>query len=63
LLEPYVQDVIDRLLSNVGGDGFDLVADFAVPLPGIVIAEMLGVPRDDRSDCKRWTDAIVRATN
>jgi cytochrome P450 len=46
-------------------DGFvdrgtaDLVGDFAYPLPVIVIAEMLGVSRDDRATFKQWSDDMV----
>jgi cytochrome P450 len=37
----------------------DLCADFAVPLPIMVIAEMLGIPIADRDRFKRWSDAIL----
>jgi len=37
----------------------DLVEDFAVPLPATVIAEMLGVPANDRHKFHRWSNAIV----
>jgi len=33
----------------------DLIADFAVPLPVVVIAELLGVPAEDRDRLKRWS--------
>ena len=33
--------------------------DLAIPLPVIVIAEILGVPVADRDDFKRWSDGIV----
>ncbi len=39
----------------------DFVADFAVPLPVAVIAELLGVPTDRLLDFKRWSDAAVHA--
>ncbi len=35
--------------------------DLAIPLPVIVIAEILGVPVGDRDDFKRWSDGIVWA--
>jgi cytochrome P450 len=37
----------------------DLAADFAVPLPMLVIAEMLGIPAADRPQFQRWADAIL----
>ena len=39
----------------------DLVEALAVPIPMYVIAEMLGVSRSDRSDFKRWSDAMIEA--
>src|SRR5688572_32074026 len=45
------RELLDRV---VGRDTFDLAADFAVPLPMIVIAEMLGVPVEDRPRIARW---------
>jgi cytochrome P450 len=37
----------------------DVIADFAVPLPVTIIAEMLGVPAEDRATFKRWSDHLV----
>ena len=38
----------------------DVIADLAYPLPLIVIAEMIGVPREDREQFKRWSDDVIR---
>jgi cytochrome P450 len=43
------------------GSVADLVEALAVPVPMFVIAELLGVPRSDRSDFKRWSDALITA--
>jgi cytochrome P450 len=37
----------------------DLAADFSVPLPLMVIAEMLGVPTEDQPRFKRWSDVMM----
>lgn len=42
------------------GEG-DFVRLFAFPFPAIVIAILLGVPRDRRDDFGRWSDAIVNS--
>jgi cytochrome P450 len=47
----------------VGRGECELMADFAVPLPVIVIAELLGVPPQHQADFKRWSDAFVEAGN
>jgi cytochrome P450 len=44
-----VQAVIEELLDRLEGRAsFDLMADFAVPLPLYIITEMLGIPAPDR---------------
>ena len=37
----------------------DLAADFSVPLPMMVIAEMLGVPVEDRPRFTPWNDVML----
>ena len=37
----------------------DLVAEFAAPLPIVVICDLLGVPTGSRTDFRRWTDALL----
>lgn len=42
---------------------FDLVSSYTVPLPVIVIAELLGVEPDRVDDFKRWSNALVAIVN
>jgi cytochrome P450 len=61
-LEPRIASISSELLDAVIARGtaeFDLVADYAAPLPMMVIAEMLGIPSSDRARFKRWSDAIL----
>jgi cytochrome P450 len=37
----------------------DLIADYAFPLPTIVIAELLGIPPQDRYRFRNWSSALV----
>jgi len=61
-MKPRIEEIVAMLLDVVaGGEGFDLIASFAGPLPTIVIAEMLGVDPADRQDFKRWSDDGVMA--
>jgi cytochrome P450 len=39
----------------------DLMADLAYPLPVTVIAEMLGIPRDDQDQFHEWSNALARS--
>ncbi|GAA2212246.1 cytochrome P450 [Nonomuraea monospora] len=49
-------------LIDAAGQEFDLVADYALPLPARVICEMLGVPIDRYEQFLRWTELFL-ATN
>jgi cytochrome P450 len=60
-LEPAIRKVTQELLDDlVHREAPDLVRDFANPLPTIVIAELLGVPSEDRDQFKQWSNAIVQ---
>ncbi|MGA9400338.1 MAG: cytochrome P450, partial [Haladaptatus sp.] len=57
---PRIEELTEELLDDIEGDNrFDFVDRFAVPLPVIVIAELLGIPSDRRDQFKEWSDALV----
>ena len=58
-LQPRIEAILDARLSALGG-AFDLVADYAEPLPVTVIAELLGVPQAERANLRPWSAAIVK---
>ncbi|HET6793259.1 MAG TPA: cytochrome P450, partial [Acidimicrobiales bacterium] len=59
-LEPRVRQIAAELLAPLRrGEPLDIVADFAAPLPTIVIAELLGVPAEDAHDFRRWSEAVT----
>jgi hypothetical protein len=59
-LRARVEEVTDELLDGMAARGeVDVVRELAVPLPVIVIAEMLGIDAKDRDLFKRWSDALV----
>jgi cytochrome P450 len=56
-MRPHIQEIVDDLLDAVQEAGrMDVIKDFAYPLPAIVIAEMLGVPPEDREQFRIWSD-------
>jgi cytochrome P450 len=60
-LEPRIAQVTGELLDGLADrDGFDLIEELAYPLPVIVIAELLGVPAEDRPLFKEWVDLMFR---
>ncbi|MFZ6183071.1 cytochrome P450 family protein [Nannocystis pusilla] len=56
-----VEDLVDELLARAASRGqFDLIADFALPLPLTIISEMMGVPDDrDRLRFHGWIAGIL----
>lgn len=54
----------DKRDSPADADGtLDIVDALAYPLPVMVIADLLGVPRDDRDQFRRWSETIVRSAD
>jgi len=59
-LRPTIEAIVERLVDGIAGRAeFDLIADFAYPLPATVIAGMIGVPADDLDRFKLWSDDIA----
>lgn len=59
LLRPRIQAIVDDLLDSFPvGSEIDFVRDFAEPLPITVIAELLGVPAQDRNRFKSWSTVL-----
>lgn len=59
-LRPQVESAAEGLLDQaLAKRTFDLLEDFAVPLPVMVIADLLGVPEADRPRLRPWSNAIV----
>jgi cytochrome P450 len=63
-LEPRIRELSRQLLDQTIERGqMDLATDFSVPLPMLVITEMIGVPAADWPRYKRWSDAILKLAN
>lgn len=58
LIESCANQCIDSILENADANWIE---DYAIPIPVIVISEMLGVPREDRALFRKWSDDIVGA--
>ncbi|MGV9317057.1 cytochrome P450 [Streptomyces sp. NPDC003691] len=58
-LAPRVEALAGELLDRVSGeDEFELIGALAQPLPMILIAELLGVPVEDRDRFAAWADVL-----
>jgi cytochrome P450 len=59
-LRPRIEELANRLLDAVDADGrADLMEAYAFPLPIVVIAELLGIPTEDRDGFREWSEAAV----
>lgn len=60
-VERITQALLDDIKIKVASSGeFDVIADFAEPLPVKVIASMLGFPDEDEHLLRPWSQAIVK---
>ena len=60
-MEDHIRATAHGLLDEVDGrNEFDLMSNLAALLPTVVIAEMIGVPTEDRQQFKDWSDKFAR---
>ncbi|WP_044639924.1 cytochrome P450 family protein [Risungbinella massiliensis] len=62
LVEVLANQFIDSIEER-GTREFSLIQDLAFPLPFLVIANMLGVPKEDHEQFRKWSNTIVEASN
>jgi cytochrome P450 len=58
-LRPRIEALTRKLLDQIEGQEFDLIAEFAGPLPALVIMDMLGVPEGELARLKRLSDEMA----
>ena len=60
-LTPRIHAIVADLLDQIANPAsFDLMESLAYPLPVIVMAELLGIPPEDRAKFKLWSDLRAR---
>ncbi|MBG6092914.1 cytochrome P450 [Actinomadura viridis] len=64
-LEPRIVEIVDSALDDLerAGRPADLVANFALPVPSMVICELLGVPYSDRAEFQERSARLVDASS
>lgn len=63
--EQRICQAVDELLdcmADADGD-VDVIEALALPLPSLVVAELVGFPIDDRAQLRRWSDEMLRTRN
>jgi len=59
-IEQHIRDIADEVIAGLAGkESGDFVPDLAIHVPLIVIAELMGLPMDDREKFWRWSDAMM----
>src|SRR5271155_5526018 len=56
-----IEQLAQDLVGHLEGGSADFVVDFAGVLPTMVIADLLGVPREDRDQFRQWSGSLVQA--
>ena len=64
-MRPAVERITAQLLDDIdakvkSGENFDLIADYAEPLPVKIIADLLGFPESEEHLLRPWSQAIVK---
>ena len=70
-MRPGIQNIVDDLLDRIEAEAaargetaphrrMELISQFAYPFPVTVISDMLGIPREDRTRIKGWTENLLR---
>ncbi len=62
-LLPHLDEVVNELIDNfIERGSCDFNDEFAMRMPGIIIAEQLGLSRDNVSTFKKWADSMLGAS-
>ena len=63
-MRPYVEEITTKFLDQMEATGppADLMEAFALPLPSLVICELLGVPFEDQHEFQRRSDIMLDAS-
>jgi cytochrome P450 len=62
-LAPKVERIARELLDEAGGSGeIEIVDSLAYPLPMLAIAELMGIPIEDRDQFRQWSDDMSGST-
>ena len=60
-LRPRLESLAETILDDAAARGkMELVEEFAYPFPVVAIAEMLGIPAEDRRQFHGWTSDLVQ---
>jgi hypothetical protein len=62
--KPEVERIVDATLARLEGrDAFDVLEDYAVPIPIDAIASILGVDHDRLGEFREWSEGVIQFLN
>ena len=63
-MKPQVEGIVDEVLDGLAGrPSFDVIADYGVPVPILVIAAVLGIEKARLHEFRDWSEGIIQVLN
>jgi cytochrome P450 len=63
-MKPQVEVIVDEVLDDLAGrPSFDVIADYGVPVPILVIAAVLGIEKARLHEFREWSEGIIQVLN
>jgi cytochrome P450 len=63
-MKPHIEAIVDEVLDGLAGrPSFDVIADYGVPVPILVIAAVLGIEKARLHEFRAWSEGIIQVLN
>jgi len=63
-MKPQVEVIVDEVLDGLAArPSFDVIADFGVPVPILVIAAVLGIEKARLQEFRQWSEGVIQFLN
>lgn len=63
-MKPQTEAIVDEVLDGLAGRAsFDIIADYGVPVPILVIAAVLGIEKERLREFREWSEGIILSLN
>lgn len=63
-MKPQTETIVDEVLESLAGRAaFDIIADYGVPVPILVIAAVLGIEKERLREFREWSEGIILSLN
>lgn len=61
---PLITETVNELLDQVENkQKMDIVSDYAFPLASLIIAKIIGVPKEERYQFRKWAKTLIQTTD